>query len=649
MSALASHKKYWYWVVLAALSALIAAAAFVAPGEITQLELKREALTAADRLKAQMLNEPDALFYALASPSATPQFADILNKTGYGHRVLRYELYNRDGQLEFTSGLSGLQLDGDLATLLASHADVTPKVTLYQTSGPSLPTNFAALALPLALDGEPRGTLVVYLDQSDQAKVLSSYFGLIAGITLLLLGAGVAVPAAFAWMRGRERRQAEAQVRYLEEHDALTDLANRKAFNESLADAMTRMQRDRSHIAVLCLDIDKFKEINEAADHSGGDQVLRDIGARIQATLRQGDLIARLGGDEFAIALVDVTNLGDVMAFMNRLVEALRRPLQVMGKEMLVTTSVGIALAPADGDTATTVLRHAGIALARAKGDGGQRMCFFEQSMDKALQRRRMVEHELRLALGREEFEVVYQPQYDLATERQCGSEALIRWHHPVHGKIAPGHFISVAEDTGLIVPLGEWVLRRACRDAVNWPAPLFVSVNLSPAQFRDGDVAETVAQVLNETGLPPERLELEITESLLINDTEEVLGKLNRLRQLGVHIAMDDFGTGYSSLSYLARFPFSKIKIDRQFIRNMTRDTAMRAIVKTIIALGKSLDVTITAEGVETEEQAAMLREFGCPQVQGFLYGYPGAADANTKPEAGKVTPISAARSSAA
>jgi diguanylate cyclase (GGDEF)-like protein len=649
MSALASHKKYWYWVVLAALSALIAAAAFVAPGRITQFELKREALTAADRLKAQMLNEPDALFYALASPSATPQFADILNKTGYGHRVLRYELYNRDGQLEFTSGLSGLQLDGDLATLLASPADVTPKVTLYQTSGPSLPTNFAALALPLALDGEPRGTLVVYLDQSDQAKVLSSYFGLIAGITLLLLGAGVAVPASFAWMRGRERRQAEAQVRYLEEHDALTGLANRKAFNESLADAMTRMQRDRSHIAVLCLDIDKFKEINEAADHSGGDQVLRDIGARIQATLRQGDLIARLGGDEFAIALVDVTNLGDVMAFMNRLVEALRRPLQVMGKEMLVTTSVGIALAPADGDTATTMLRHAGIALARAKGDGGQRMCFFEQSMDKALQRRRMVEHELRLALGREEFEVVYQPQYDLATERQCGSEALIRWHHPVHGKIAPGHFISVAEDTGLIVPLGEWVLRRACRDAVNWPAPLFVSVNLSPAQFRDGDVAETVAQVLNETGLPPERLELEITESLLINDTEEVLGKLNRLRQLGVHIAMDDFGTGYSSLSYLARFPFSKIKIDRQFIRNMTRDTAMRAIVKTIIALGKSLDVTITAEGVETEEQAAMLREFGCPQVQGFLYGYPGAADANTKPEAGKVTPISAARSSAA
>jgi diguanylate cyclase (GGDEF)-like protein len=636
-------------VVLAALSALIVTAAFVAPGRISHLELDREALVAANRIKAQMLKEPDALYEALTSPAQPPTFGDIIGKSGYGPRLLRYELYDQSGTLTFTSGLSGMTLDHNLETLLASPAETAPQVVLYHSSGSALPTDFAVATIPLALDGKPHGTLVIYLDQSDQAKVLSSYFGLMAGITLLLLGAGVAVPAAFAWMRGRERRQAEAQVRYLEEHDALTGLANRKAFNQSLADAMTRMQRDRSHIAVLCLDIDKFKEINEAADHSGGDQVLRDIGARIQATLREGDLIARLAGDEFAIALVDITNLGDVMAFMNRLVEALRRPLQVAGKEMLVTTSVGIALAPADGDTATTVLRHAGIALARAKGDGGQRMCFFEQSMDKALQRRRMVEHELRLALGREEFEVVYQPQYDLATERQCGSEALVRWQHPVHGKIAPGHFISVAEETGLIVPLGEWVLRRACRDAVYWPAPLFVSVNLSPAQFRDGDVAETVAQVLKETGLPPDRLELEITESLLINDTEEVLGKLNRLRALGVHIAMDDFGTGYSSLSYLARFPFSKIKIDRQFIRNMTRDPAMRAIVKTIIALGKSLDVTITAEGVETEEQAAMLREFGCPQVQGFLYGYPGAADADTKPESGKVTPISAARSSAA
>jgi EAL domain-containing protein (putative c-di-GMP-specific phosphodiesterase class I) len=242
---------------------------------------------------------------------------------------------------------------------------------------------------------------------------------------------------------------------------------------------------------------------------------------------------------------------------------------------------------------------------------------------------------------------VLYQPQFSLETEKACGSEALIRWHHPVHGKIAPAHFISVAEETGLIVPLGEWVLRRACTDAVKWPNDLTVAVNLSPAQFRDGDIAKMVAGVLEETGLPPERLELEITENLLINDTEEVLEKLTTLRELGVAIAMDDFGTGYSSLSYLARFPFSKIKIDRQFIRTMTQDPAVRAIVMTIIALGKSLGVTITAEGVETVEQANMLRKFGCPQAQGFLYSHPVSAEEAGKAQA-KVSTIRK-RSSAA
>ena len=648
MTALASLKKQWHWAGLALLATLIAGAALFVPGRISQIELEREALVAATRLKAQVMKEPDALIDALSGPALTPQFAALLAKSEYGHRVLRYEFYDKDGRLAFTSGLSGLSLSDEIAQPLGATSSEAPRVSLYEASGSSTLSHFAALALPLSLHSGERGTLVVYLDQSDQANVLANYFGLIAAIMLLLLGIGIATPVIIAWMGSQERRRAEAQVHYLENHDSLTGLYNRRAFGEMLADSMERMHQEGTHIAVIFLDIDKFKEINDAAEHGGGDAVLREIGGRIHSSLREGDLIARLGADEFAIALVDITNLGDVMAFMNRLVEALRQPVHVAGKEILCTTSVGIALAPADGDNASTILRHAAIALARAKGDGGQRMCFFEQSMDKALQRRRMVEHELRLALGRDEFDVVYQPQYDLATERQCGCEALIRWHHPVHGKIAPGHFIYVAEDTGLIVPIGEWVLRRACGEAASWSDPLMVAVNLSPAQFRDGDIAETVANVLKETGLAPERLELEITENLLINDTEEVLSKLNRLRALGVAIAMDDFGTGYSSLSYLARFPFSKIKIDRQFIRNMTRDPAMRAIVKTIIALGKSLEITVTAEGVETQEQAAMLREFGCPQVQGFLYGYPEAADAGARTR-GKVTPIRAARSSAA
>ncbi|MEZ5827931.1 MAG: bifunctional diguanylate cyclase/phosphodiesterase [Hyphomicrobiales bacterium] len=646
-----SLKKHWHWAGLALLSALILVTAFVAPSRVSLLELEREALVAEDRIQTDLLGDPNVIIEALTRPGAAPQLSKVFNEAGYGHRVLRYELYNARGRLTFTSGQSNLPLNDELVNV-SKNPDIDGAVVgLYTSDAHSRPSHFAILRIPLDFDDHGRGTLIVYLDQTDQAAVLSGYFSIVAATTLLLLGIGIATPVAFAWMRSQERRQAVEQVRYLESHDALTGLANRRAFAEALGEAMVRMDRDGTHIAVVCLDIDKFKEINDATEHGGGDLVLREMGLRIKGTLRDRDLIARLGADEFAIALVDITNLGDVMAFMNRLVSALRDPFHIGDKELPVTTSVGIALAPADGDTASTVLRHATIALSRAKGDGGQRMCFFEESMDKALQRRRTVEHELRLALGREEFEVVYQPQYDLATEQQCGSEALIRWHHPVHGKIAPGHFISVAEETGLIVPIGEWVLRRACTDAVTWPEKLSVAVNLSPAQFRDGDIAETVAEILKETGLSPERLELEITENLLINDTEEVLTKLNRLREIGVAIAMDDFGTGYSSLSYLARFPFSKIKIDRQFIRNMTRDPAMRAIVKTIIALGKSLDVTITAEGVETPEQADMLRKFGCRQGQGFLYGYPETAEASVKTKGksqGKVTPIRP-RSSAA
>ena len=645
MLGLATITRYWYWAALALVSTLIAVAALVAPGRISVMELEREALTAATRIRAQALEEPEYFYNAFSKPAHAPRLNELFDRAGYAQRVLRYELYDAKGDLIFTSGKSGLQVAEDAIERLGTRT----AVQLLEAESKAGEAQIALLTLPISFGGAPRGILQVYLDQSAHARIMFDYFGLIVAITVILLAIGIATPAVVAFMRSQERRRAEAQVRYLENYDTLTGLPNRRAFIERLTDAMVRMHRDGSSIAVVCLDIDKFKEINDASDHSGGDAVLREVGSRIQSTLRDGDIIARLGADEFAIALVDITNLGDVMAFMNRLVEALRRPLQIAGKEMICTTSVGIALAPADGENAAAILRHAAIALARAKSDGGQRMCFFEESMDKALQRRRMVEHELRLALSREEFDVVYQPQFNLAAETQCGAEALIRWNHPVHGRIAPGHFISVAEDTGLIVPLGEWVLRRACSDAAQWPGDLTIAVNLSPAQFRDGDIAETVAQVLHDTGLEPHRLELEITENLLMQDTEEVLRKLNRLGELGVAIAMDDFGTGYSSLSYLARFPFNKIKIDRQFIRNMPRDPATKAIVKTIIALGRSLDVIITAEGVETEEQAAMLRDFGCPQVQGFLYGYPAASfEASPQPR-DKVTTLKQKRRSSA
>jgi diguanylate cyclase (GGDEF)-like protein len=421
-------------------------------------------------------------------------------------------------------------------------------------------------------------------------------------------------------------------VRYLQEHDALTGLANRATLTHLLDEALERTKAGQRHLALVSLDIDRFQELNESLASYGGDRILHDFGSRLQHLARDTDIVARVDGDEFAIALTDVAALSDVMAFMHRLGTVLARPFHVSNREVVLSTSVGIALAPADGETADVLLRHAAIAQSRAKADGGQRVCFYEDSMDHAVQRRHTIEQDLRHALRRNEFEVVYQPQYDLKSEMPCGSEALIRWRHPEHGIISPGQFIPIAEETGLIVPIGEWVLRQACADATEWPEHLTVAVNLSPAQFRVGDITETVADVLHQTGLPASRLELEITESLLINDTEEVLAKLERLRSLGVRIAMDDFGTGYSSLSYLARFPFSKIKIDQQFVRNMTRDPAMRAIVKSVVALGKSLRIAVTAEGVETPEQARMLRRFGCPQVQGFLYGRPESAEVHAK-----------------
>jgi len=443
-----SLKKHWHWVGLAFLATLIAVTALIAPSRVSHLELEREAVVAENRIRTQLLDDPQAVLQALTVPGAAPQLSKIFQEAGYGTRILRYELYNAQGRLVFTSGRSSLSVTDKVVEVTPNPVQEGAVVGLYADHDATGPTHFALLRLPIDLNQSARGTLVVFLDQSDQANVLSGYFSLIALVILVLLGIGIATPVAFAWMRSQERRQAEEQVRYLQSHDALTGLANRRAFADSLGEAMARMKRDNTHIAVVCLDIDKFKEINDATEHGGGDQVLREIGSRIKGTLRERDIIARLGADEFAIALVDITNLGDVMAFMNRLVAALRQPFHVNSKEILITTSVGIALAPADGDTAPAVLRHATIALSRAKGDGGQRMCFFEESMDKALQRRRTVEHELRLALGREEFEVVYQPQYDLRTEQQCGSEALIRWHHPVHGKIAPGHFISVAEES---------------------------------------------------------------------------------------------------------------------------------------------------------------------------------------------------------
>ena len=343
-------------------------------------------------------------------------------------------------------------------------------------------------------------------------------------------------------------------------------------------------------------------------------------------SVRESDLVGRLGGDEFAIVAEDINAPEDAMRLARRVCTALGESYHVNGHELTISASIGIALGPVDGEPSDALLKNADLALYRAKEDGRNTFRFFEPAMDAALQKRRRLEADLRAALRKNQLYLDYQPQFDLETGRLTGYEALVRWWHPTEGEISPTTFIPIAEETGLIVPLGEWILRTACSYATTWPLDTNLAVNLSPAQFKTQDVYGLVRRVLSETGLEPQRLELEITEGIILQNTEAVLETLQRLDQLGVLIAMDDFGTGYSSLSYLTRFPVKKIKIDRSFIDTLGTSPQTSAIVSSIVGLGQSLHVTITAEGVETEGQAAMLKKWGCDQVQGFYYGKPEA-----------------------
>jgi diguanylate cyclase (GGDEF)-like protein len=420
------------------------------------------------------------------------------------------------------------------------------------------------------------------------------------------------------------RKHAERRVEHMARHDALTALANRVLFRERLETALARCAERGAHAAVLCLDLDQFKAVNDTLGHSMGDALLKEVASRIVAEVRARDVVARLGGDEFAILLTGVAEPEAAAALAGRLVETLGRPFMLDGQLINVGASIGIVLAPADGLDPDLLMKNADLALYKAKGDGRGTFRFFERAMDREVQNRRALELDLREALNAGEFELYFQPLLDLARDRIVSFEALLRWRHPVRGMISPAHFIPVAEDTGLIVPLGEWVLRQACAEAAGWPDEMRVSVNVSAVQFRQRNLVQLVMSALAGSGLEPERLELEITESVLMQESEASVRILHQLRSLGVRIAMDDFGTGYSSLSYLRRFPFDKIKIDRAFVRELSRNPESTAIVRAIVSLGRSLGISTTAEGVETQEQLDIVRAEGCTEVQGYLLSEP-------------------------
>jgi diguanylate cyclase (GGDEF)-like protein len=425
-----------------------------------------------------------------------------------------------------------------------------------------------------------------------------------------------------------ERTRAEEKIRHMARHDSLSGLANRAAFHDEMELTLKRVRRGQS-IAVMCLDLDHFKNVNDTLGHLIGDKLLCAAADRLRDVVRETDVIARLGGDEFAVLQSGLDKPEAAGSLAQRIITSINQPYDLDGHQVVVSTSIGIAISPGDGNTTDQLLRNADMALYRAKSDGRSTYRYFEPEMDQQLQARRALEIDLRNAVANSEFQLYYQPQVDAVTEQITGCEALLRWNSPTRGMVPPGEFIPLAEEIGLIVPIGEWVLKQACCEAASWPNAVRVAVNLSPAQFKSRSVMQSVINALAVSGLDAARLELEITESVLLHDNEATLATLHQLRSFGIKISMDDFGTGYSSLSYLRSFPFDKIKIDRSFIKDISDKGDCAAIVKAVAGLGKGLGIATTAEGVETIEQLRHVRLEGCTEVQGYFFSAPQPADA--------------------
>ncbi len=421
-----------------------------------------------------------------------------------------------------------------------------------------------------------------------------------------------------------ERKIAERRITRLAHHDPMTGLLNRTKFTEQLNQSVARLERYGAPFSVMFLDLDQFKSVNDTRGHMTGDKLLMMVAKRLQGLVRETDLVARLGGDEFAIILPNNATVGDVASVAARLLEEVKKPYEIDGDFVSIGVSIGVAMAPSDGTRPDEILRNADLALYRAKADGRSVVRFFESQMDSEARERRLLEAELRDAIGKQELVLYYQPLVSALDGQPTGFEALIRWNHPVRGLVQPAEFIPLAEQSNVIVDIGDWSIEQACMAAATWPDYLTVAVNLSAKHFRRSDISLVVKKALSMSGIAPQRLEIEITEGLLMESLDEVTQKLAEIRALGVTIAMDDFGTGYSSLSYLLKFPFDKIKIDRSFVEASSTDAVARDILKAIASLGKTLKLKITAEGVETKEQADFLSGIACHQLQGFYFARP-------------------------
>jgi diguanylate cyclase (GGDEF)-like protein len=552
----------------------------------------------------------------------------FLIRTQQIRHVFGFEIINLHGNVQLTSDgskISGVRgaVHSDIAARAAELGQ--PIIAVKEGTPPVRPKYYSEAYLPVVIDGRPQAIVAAYVDLSEQHDHFRKAFLLAALALCLLIGTAVGIPTIAWYRRTKEKQQADRRIRFLAHHDALTGLANRAQLIERLDNAIAVLPLRGGCLAVHFIDLDRFKEINDTLGHDGGDFLLKTIAERLRAVIRVDDIAARLGGDEFVVVQTGISSKDRAEDFAHRLTSAVIAPMTFKEQEIVATVSVGVALAPTDGTNSERLLKSADLALYKSKADGRNCIRFFVPEMDASLQTRIALEKTLRDAVLHERFILHYQPLFEISGQRLIGFEALIRLPAEDGTLIPPLTFIPVAEDMRLIGKIGAWVLREACQAATTWPEPLTVAVNLSPAQFEAGSVSTIVASALKETGLAPHRLELEITETLLLGNSEAVMTELQALKAMGVAIVMDDFGTGYSSLSYLWRFPFDKIKIDRSFMQGFDasgRDA--ETVVKTIIALGRELDMRVTVEGVETAKQAAFLDGADADQVQGFFFGRP-------------------------
>ena len=557
--------------------------------------------------------------------AASLAFFQATRKAG---EVFRYVIFNRDGYSQLVSDLNGtvlVSLSEFSAEAVRAAVTAQPVVAAKKGHSPEMPSYFAEAFVPIAVGGRPVATVAAYVDQTDQRNHFFYDFLLAAAVLCLLTGLSFGIPAVAWYHRTKEKQHAERRIRFLAHHDVLTGLANRASLIDRMNALLVASAEQRGQLAVHFIDLDHLKEINDRFGHDGGDFLLKTIAERLRTVIRSDDIVARLGGDEFVLVQPNISGREQAEEFAQRLSSALAEPMRLKQHELFTTVSIGVALAPADGDTPERLLKSADLAVYRGKADGRNCVRFFLPEMDAELQDRIELEAIIRNAVLHDRFELHYQPIFQMSDRRLIGFEALIRLPRDDGTLIPPLVFIPVAEDMRLIDKIGTWVLREACRTAAGWPKHLTVAVNLSPAQFLAGSVSEIVAAALKEAKLKPSRLELEITESLLLGHSASIMTELRTLKKLGVAIVMDDFGTGYSSLSYLWRFPFDKIKIDRSFMQGFDgSDRDAETVVKTIITLGRELHMHVTIEGVETAKQAAFLDSANGEQAQGFYFGRP-------------------------